>query len=223
MAAAAGDRVVEFVEPSTGAGVASTTWDYDSRTLVVVTDSSTSISQGSQVVLRIRNLTTPSSVVDAAYTVTVTSYSTSTPDSTKIIDGPTSISGAAVPAGALTIAAGAWDMETDRPGEVSRLDVSFKTSGELRAGSRMVLSLPHTLSSAHQRSWTIKNAPASETDAEKTDPWVLDTSSPAVTCQVVGGSSVSVTASWSRLSGVLDVTIAAGESSIPEGLSLIHI
>ena len=42
--------MVEFVEPSTDAGVASTTWNYTTRTLVVVTDSSTSIAQGSQVV-----------------------------------------------------------------------------------------------------------------------------------------------------------------------------
>ena len=139
-------RVVEFVEPSSGAGVSRTEWDHASRTLLVITDNSTSITEGSKVILRIHDLTTPSSVIDAPYAVALTTYSSVIPDSTKIIDGPTSISGAAVPAGALTD--GSWHMETDRPGEVSELDVRFTTSGELRSGSTIVLSLPHTLECA---------------------------------------------------------------------------
>eukprot|EP00935_MAST-01C_sp_MAST-1C-sp1_P000342 g342.t1 len=215
----AASRVVEFVEPSTNAGVASTTWNYENRALLIVTDSSTSITEGSKVVLRIRDLTTPSSVIGAAYTVIVTTYSSSTPDSTKITNFPTSVIGAAVPSGALT--RGLWDMETDRPGVVSRLNMTFKTTGELKAGSTIELSLPHTLTSAHQRSWTMMNAAGSQTTAEQANPWVLDTSMPSVTCMVGGTSSVSVTTSWSRLSGVLYVTIAAGESSIPEGSNVL--
>jgi hypothetical protein len=125
------------------------------------------------------------------------------PSSTAIINGPTSIDGAAVAAGALKDCS--WDMSVDRPGEVSSLGLVFETSGELKAGSTIVLKFPHTLSSSHQRSWTLLNAVV--TDAEKADPWWLDTSAPSVRC-AVGSSSVAVsTTSWSRLTGVLKVTL----------------
>ena len=62
---------------------------------------------------------------------------------TAVIDGPTRTNGSAVLAGLL--ANGSWDLEVERPGEVSELDVRFTTSGELRSGSTMVLSLPDNL------------------------------------------------------------------------------
>jgi hypothetical protein len=110
--------------------------------------------------------------------------------------------------------AGSWDMSTDRPGELGNLSVAFKAAGELKAGSRIALSLPHTNSSAHQRSWTMKNAKASETAEEQLNPWGLDTIQPSVTCTMSSGPVSVTTTTWNRFSGMLVVMVG---TDIPEG------
>ena len=167
-----------WTTPSTGAATAqSTTWVPSTRTLTIVA-ATNAIAGSAPQVLRITNARTPSSVV-AANTATITSVSGATLDSG-------SLTIAEITAGALSSAT--FATATDTPGFESLATVTFTTAGRVETGGKVVLVMPAESGAQHSWRFTDGGSPSTETSGTSNAPTIAFTtpSSSTPTASSVG-------------------------------------
>merc|ERR1711871_1401870 len=136
-----GCGTITFSKPA-GTGVTgSCTWNPTTRSLDVTTGGA-DIGDGTAAVdveFTVTDVKTPSSIVVA------NNIATSTKDSLNaIVDGPTNIATDEITAGQMTAGTNGinWKMSVDTPGYMSTATMTFKTTGEIKAGHHVDIVLP---------------------------------------------------------------------------------